>query len=455
MGFFILFLLSACAGPGKIANDYYAATQKLIDENSARYSGNDQPTNIIFLVDGLSESLLQKALDRGTIPNLAKFFRTSPGAKLQRARSVFPSETYPNIMSLLMQRPVSQHGLIANKFISGGALLNLESLSAQSVMQGPLERDSVFARLDQQGRGTITLSEAFRFGARIPGPLRISDGLTYFIQMFYDIDENAVDQLKEILTRDSGDWPDLIFIHLVGIDGLSHRYGPDHPSVFEYLTTLDKILKPALERLDQSPRMVRSLLASDHGFAGDIPRSNFGVNLAQQERIDVIVSARYLQVHFLEHPSAELKTIRAQRWSANPDVELVALAINGENQFSIFQQGQRVDVIRWQVDASCRLSPLRLQSQRYGTHCAQHFVESSRVDDRTYALPAFADFFRTGGRPEALVLAADRVRFADGNRGHHGGITPAEMITPVLGRGLHFDSGILPIERLLDFIATP
>lgn len=71
-----------------------------------------QSTNFLVIgLDGLRPELIEPDL----MPNLSAFVRD--GVPFSNHRSVFPSETYPNIASLMTGCPPGMHGIVANEFL--------------------------------------------------------------------------------------------------------------------------------------------------------------------------------------------------------------------------------------------------------------------------------------------------------------------------------------------------
>jgi phosphonoacetate hydrolase len=80
--------------------------------NGRRYRWPRTPT-VVVCIDGSEPGYIERAIDKGLAPNLDRLMRT--GANLL-ARSVIPSFTNPNNISIITGRPPAVHGIAGNYF---------------------------------------------------------------------------------------------------------------------------------------------------------------------------------------------------------------------------------------------------------------------------------------------------------------------------------------------------
>src|SRR3954447_11729736 len=80
--------------------------------NGRSYRFPQEPT-VVVCIDGSEPGYIEKAIEAGLAPNLDRLMRT--GANLT-AKSVIPSFTNPNNISIITGRPPAVHGIAGNYF---------------------------------------------------------------------------------------------------------------------------------------------------------------------------------------------------------------------------------------------------------------------------------------------------------------------------------------------------
>ena len=80
--------------------------------NGRRYRWPKAPT-VVVCIDGSEPGYIERAIEQGLAPNLDRLMRT--GANLL-AKSVIPSFTNPNNISIITGAPPAVHGIAGNYF---------------------------------------------------------------------------------------------------------------------------------------------------------------------------------------------------------------------------------------------------------------------------------------------------------------------------------------------------
>jgi phosphonoacetate hydrolase len=88
-----------------------------VEANGRSYRFPKDPT-VVVCIDGSEPGYIERAIERGLAPNLDRLMRT--GANLL-ARSVIPSFTNPNNISIITGRPPAVHGIAGNYFYDPAA----------------------------------------------------------------------------------------------------------------------------------------------------------------------------------------------------------------------------------------------------------------------------------------------------------------------------------------------
>jgi phosphonoacetate hydrolase len=88
-----------------------------VEVNGRRYRWPKAPT-VVVCIDGSEPGYIERAIERGLAPNLDRLMRT--GASLL-AKSVIPSFTNPNNISIITGAPPAVHGIAGNYFYDRAA----------------------------------------------------------------------------------------------------------------------------------------------------------------------------------------------------------------------------------------------------------------------------------------------------------------------------------------------
>ena len=368
-------------------------------------------TTVLFLIDGLSVRVLKKALRHQAVPNLRRHFDLQ-GDRFAEARTTFPSLTFPSLASLLTRSGIDQHGVYGNSVWRGPELLELEKPTQYRWLNQHLRDRSLFAALAASGQTrTISLSFSFAAGAESQLPIADADaGWAILTEDYWQIDQKILTGLQQVLTATSiSHWPDFVFVHLIGVDFLSHRDGPDSSAVESYLDRLDHAMASTLTALREATaeRKVVTILTADHGFDREVEKvSHMEVALRTIDRhIQVINESRFLALRFPDAWNLSRQTDLLRSISRLPEVELAA-----NRQGALFTENGPVP---------------RLTSELH-------------------------DYFAAQESPDAVILARSGVAFKEGSRGQHGGATDDERHVPLLLRGARLTTQTRPpLSQLL------
>lgn len=439
LGFLLCLLLAAGCAPGRALVAAYLAAAP------SPSPGPERPRIVVLLlVDGLTPGLLAQELRRGALPSLAAYFSADPEA-LPTAQAVFPSLTYPNITSILKGRDVSRHKIIGNSAVLGGEVHDFTDPFHIPEFNRILDREGAFSLLSRRGRRSASLSFYFRAGATASFEPDLGAGLAYVLGRYDAIDRRSIEALEHLLRRvPAAEWPALLFVHLIGVDALSHALGPGSPRPAAHLRELDARLGPALQLLrvaEQRGTRVTTVLTADHGFVATPTVVDLARRLPPSPApITVLNGHRALMLHFARRPPLAERSAYLRALLRSAGVGAVAWRADDEITVEGHQGALR---LRYRPDAAplrCAGVPVELvlpagqrPPQRLGPACAAALPV---VFPRWPALaPALAAYFLSPHHPDGLVLADEGVVFLT-ERGSHGGLTPEEMTVPLLSRGL-------------------
>lgn len=442
------FILSACATRRSVSEEYR--------ERQAAHQSNK--TTFYFLVDGLGLQTLRRGLAEKSVENIRNYF-LSADSKINRAHSVFPSLTFPNISSLLLEKPLNQSGALGNSIIYKGRLISFESVLDRPLYGDFMRGDNVFTRLRQKGMTTASLDYGLGVDASVSSDIvDLKTGLALERQDYLYMDKKRIDSLRLLLEQNqTSQWPEFIFIHLVGVDFLSHQYGPQSDKVQEYLKLLDEQLGSVLAILKkteiQSDHKIVAILSADHGFN---PLTPHIVEIEEivskiEPQLKVLNEGRVAALYALQEPSLE----QANRWSTellkSNGLETVSYRIGNRvfirtrSQFIYFDYVSSMD---------CPYQSMGISLMGASATCPQKLqaVDAKRI--YPYFIENLAAYFQASKHPD-LVVTPDRFTgFLNSEVGFHGGPTLEETEVPLLMRNATLkDPSIIPAQwQILEFL---
>lgn len=339
-----------------------------------------------------------------------------------------------------------------------------------------LDPHSIFHQFKAQNRPTASISFSMRTKAATAGmPHDLVSGLAYANENFIYVDEKLTESLLNLLQNtEMKKWPEFIFLHIAGVDGVVHKKGPHSYEVDKILNRVDALLKPLFDLMSKAERdgkPITMLLTSDHGY----------VNVSHLDLIHEELIQAYGDIHFLNEgrmgsvflPNSmsqeEKMKLRAQflkKKSVESIVERVDNTVTFHMKNSIIRvEFQPMDT----ADLSCGKFSYRLRlvdivdATKNQFMCPEEWDRNlfhyDSMKDPFYKAPFFftaiSDIFFTPNAPTWVILPKPNTSFKnDGLIGQHGGSTPEEMITPLLLRNLKLKNKneIVPIYNLLDYV---
>jgi phosphonoacetate hydrolase len=228
----------------------------------------------VVCIDGGDPAYLQRYLDEGAIPNIARFIREGFATV---AEGTVPSFTCPNNMSIITGTPASRHG------ISGNYYLDVKTGEAV-VMTGPelLRGDTILARFADAGAKVVSITAKDKLRKQLGKALDLSRGNISFSSEFAykaTLKDNGIENVLELVGMPQPDMysmelslfvleagirlleqrrPDLLYLSLT--DWVQHKYAPHEPEAQRFYRALDR----CFGRLAELGALVA--LTADHGM---------------------------------------------------------------------------------------------------------------------------------------------------------------------------------------------
>jgi len=221
---------------------------------AAGVAGAAPPTVIVLSWDGVRHDYLE----RTELPALERVKRE--GARAERMVPVFPTNTFPNHVSMATGAHPDRHGIVNNYFVDRERGVYDHSNDASWIQAEPL-----WVAAERQGVPAAVFfwvgSETDWRGVGAGQRMTPFDG---------DLEESAkVDQILTWLDQPEAQRPRLIMAWWHGADAVGHLQGPDDPGVAEALREQDRELGRLLAGLDarEAWEDTTLLIVSDHGMA--------------------------------------------------------------------------------------------------------------------------------------------------------------------------------------------
>jgi len=214
-----------------------------------------QPTVILISLDGTGpEAIRESGLE--ALPGLAL-----RGAEAEALLPVFPTNTFPNHVSLVTGVAPDVHGIVNNSFLDPERGVYERSADPRWIEVEPL-----WSILEGQGVATASFhwvgSEGAWTSGRGPRHWRPFDSRTG--------EREKVEQILAWLDlADPRERPRLITAWFHGADGAAHRHGPGTPEVRGALREQDRAVARLVAGLEERGAFAWAtlLFVSDHGMA--------------------------------------------------------------------------------------------------------------------------------------------------------------------------------------------
>jgi predicted AlkP superfamily pyrophosphatase or phosphodiesterase len=366
--------------------------------NSAEF-----PRVIVILVDGMGWQFFERALaESAFLRHLEQL------GVVSRLTSMFPSTTAAHVTCLNTGLPVAQSGVyewfyyepkldqvIAPLLFSPAGENTRELLAEQGVLPGDLlPQPTLYQALEQGG----VKSFSFTFSAYSHSSYNTHISRSAQIVPYTTWSE-ALTNLGLLLEQTSERMYALLYFS--NLDTIAHPYGPGGPHLMNEMDTFWLVMAHFFERLQRSAQRQRTLLliTADHGIVSTNPATTVYLNLRLPDLV---------------------KNLRCTRRG-----EPILFGGSPRDLFLYVQEGSLAEV------HSCLQSDLAGLAEVYQTRA---LVESGIFGQTKLTEPLASRLGNLVILPfqGEAVYWYERDRFEQRYFGHHGGLTPQEMLIPFL-----------------------
>lgn len=247
---------------------------------------------ILISVDGLSHSYLNDP--RAELPTIRELARQGAVADGGMVAS-FPTVTWPNHTTLVTGVTPARHGVLGNSYLDRKTVKSVTLLTdpvydKEDLVRVPTVYDAAAgAGLKTAGIVWPATRNAKNLHWNVPDMGRpddwptfaTSDWLAEMREAGLPVDKHSL-WCKEASGGVQRDWlytrmlahvwkhhrPHLVLIHLVEVDHVEHRFGPNSPEAYWAVSYADDRVRDIVRTVQESDRADRTtiIVASDHGF---------------------------------------------------------------------------------------------------------------------------------------------------------------------------------------------
>ncbi len=442
----VCFLLSSCATRTHLSDQYIERVDPLIKMKQS------ESTNLLILVDGLSVRLLQSALTRSQLPSSKDFF-LKQGQGVQRAHSVFPTLTFTNIAGILKEKPVHLSGALGNKLFIKNRLVDFENLADRHFFTEFMRNDNVFTRLKE--KNTVSLDYGLASDATTSTEFDLKSAYAASQTDYAYLDQKKIDGLKILLEKVSPKyWPHFIFIHLVGVDFISHRFGAGSREAYDYLLDLDRQLRPLLQLLKENEkfREIKTILTADHGFSFHkniyVPIESVVGHVSKE--IKLVNEGRHAALYYATRPHSTQVAADAKKILSHKGIEIVAYKTNEGFRFE--SKSLKLTVTQ-EPNGNCSPNFFFVSIGGSQPECTNQLPTNLNQLFYPYFIQNAVSYLQAEKAPDILVVPEKNVAFLPQKGGMHGGPTLDETLVPLLLRNLKTPPDSVPAGwQLLSFV---
>lgn len=222
--------------------------------NSVEHNG--KTTVIMISVDGFRADYLQKHKPP-TISRLA-----TEGVVADGMKPSFPTNTFPNHISLVTGRTPGRHGIISNFFYDETRKQKYQMTDGEAVNDGSWYKgEPLWVTAEKSGMLAATMfwvgSEA-DIGGMLATYMKPYDGSVSNM----DRSQQIIDWLKLPEVRR----PHFLTLYFSDVDSAGHKYGPNSSQVKKAVLDVDAAIAKLVKYTDSQKMDVQYVIVSDHGM---------------------------------------------------------------------------------------------------------------------------------------------------------------------------------------------
>lgn len=293
----------------------------------AAFARAETPYVVMISLDGFRHDYVEKH-DAKHLAAIAK-----QGVRAEKMIPAYPSNTFPNHISLITGLLPVNHGIVNNAFYDKSRPMD-DGYARYSMGKGHgdstwLSGTPFWNLVEFNGLKSATYfwpeSDA-RVNGHVPS--------YHFHYSKYADYQNRIDQIVEWLSLPEAARPHFIAGYFSMTDSVGHEMGPDADETRQAVQTMDGYMGQLFARLQALPIPVNLIIVSDHGMT----------NIAEDAKIDV--NSLNIPDSFLVETRGTQVLIYGREEVSQADIDGLAASLKkqGEGRFTVMSEARRAEV---------------------------------------------------------------------------------------------------------------
>lgn len=456
---------------------------------------------MVFLVDGMDLTRVEKMLAGGELPNIKRVF-VDGGVRIRDAVTSLPSITYCNCTSVITGVYPGHHGIMGNFWFDPEKLLthyyltyetyrlSNEDFSAPTLFEMLNDKFTVSVQAHTRRGADVIMDNHASFGFYW-GMAKTFHSSRYYVQADHQIGQRF--QNIPALARQHGEWPSVIFTYYPGTDDTAHTFGSDSREYGDAIRDIDRTVGYITNKVEEFGRRQSTyfVLVTDHAHvpigachAISIPQwleenrglrvrvnvlngNDYGDHLKTLSKYDVVggidgdrivrlylpgrggwqTRATLAEVDAFIHADPPLNTIEGVGWvlrSDGPDAVHVCTA-DGEARVERRngKNGLEYRLINLKGDPMHYLKTPELAAYtQAGWHSSRDWLEHSRNADCPDFPSQAVEIFDSSHAGDVILMCASDWSFDIKQKGGHGSCLAYDMKIPLFFAGADLPRGV-------------
>ena len=257
-----------------------SCSESMKSNSSTNYLEPSTPL-ILISIDGFRWDYF----DKTDTPNFDRIINN--GIQAEGLKTVYPSKTFPNHISIITGNYPSNHGIISNYFYDPSFdeyyYIGAGSVAAQDGKW--IQAEPIWVTVEKQLKRAMIMFWPMS-DAEIEG-IRPSE---YYVYSDSPTNISRMEQLLKWLDLEGTNRPTFLASYFSIVDTIGHRYGPNSQEVVDSIKDVDDAIGHLLDGLDERGLMneVNLVIVSDHGMV-DTPADQI-INIADYINLDDVVT---------------------------------------------------------------------------------------------------------------------------------------------------------------------
>lgn len=311
---------------------------------------------VLISIDGFGWDYFDKA----DTPNLDKIINR--GVKAEGLKTVYPSKTFPNHISIVTGNYPDNHGIISNYFYDAefDEYFYIGAGSTATQDGKWIQAEPIWVTVEKQLKKAMIMFWPMS-DAEIMG-YRPSE---YYVYSGTPSNTDRMQQLLDWLDYTEEKRPSFLASYFSIVDSIGHQYGPDSQEVVDAIIEVDNAIGYFIDGLESRGILddIHLIIVSDHGMV-NTPTSQF-INITNYVNLENVVSVgRGEFIEFRPEPNKINELYQNLQNIPNTRV------FKKEDMINKFNYGtnDRIEPIVLMADEGWLLYPYDRTSPRPGSH---------------------------------------------------------------------------------------